>query len=376
MTDFMPAEFESRLAKIQSAMLEKQLDAILLCTEAEIRYFTGFRTQFWQSPSRPWFVVIPQTAKPIAIIPGIGAQLMRSTWVEDIRTWSSPNPIDEGVSLLLEALSSFRKVGMPMGFESSLRMPLLDFQAIQQRSSVEFIDCSALIHYARMVKSDAEIAIIKRICKIGSSAFAQAPALFNEGLPLDEAFRKFKIALLNAGAEDVPYLVGAAGKDGYGDVISPPDSTPLNAGDVLMLDTGASLEGYFCDFDRNFVIGYASDRARAAYDKLWSATEAGLDSATAGTTCAELFHCMHKQLSTEESDVGRYGHGLGMQLTEFPSIAAFDHTVLQAGMVITLEPSLMLSAEKMMVFEENILITENKPVLLTERAATQLPVVT
>lgn len=375
MTDFPPAEFAARLHKAQAAMSESGLDAVLLCTEAEIRYFSGFRTLFWQSPTRPWFLILPREGDPVAVIPGIGAQLMATTWVKDIRTWSSPNPSDDGVSLLADALSIYDNVGLPMGEEASLRMPLRDFYRLCELTGITFKDCSELIKAVRLVKSKAEIEILREICTVGSAAFAQANSLFGEGMALNEAFRAFKIALLSAGAEEVPYLVGGAGRGGYSDVISPPDSTPLQKGDVLMLDTGSTLKGYFCDFDRNYAIGHASDSARRSYEQLWSATEAGLDAARAGTTCAQLFQAMHAVLGGGESDVGRYGHGLGIQLTEYPSVAPFDQTVLQPGMVMTLEPSMPTSDGKMMVFEENILITDDAPILLTQRAASELPVI-
>ena len=363
------------MASAQAAMADAGLDAILLCTEAELRYFSGFRTLFWQSPTRPWFLVLPREGGPIAVIPEIGADLMARTWVQDIRTWASPDPTDDGVSLLADVLSGYSKVGLPMGQEASLRMPLGDFYRVQEKSAVAFIDCSELIKAIRIVKSDAEIAILHKICRIGSAAFDKAENIFHAGLPLSDAFRAFKIALLQAGAEDVPYLVGAAGQGGYGDVISPPGVTPLQNGDILMLDTGACLQGYFCDFDRNFAIGHAGDAAKLAYETLWQATETGLQTARSGATCADLFHAMHTALGNGSSSVGRYGHGLGIQLTEYPSIAPFDHTVLQPGMVMTLEPSLTISKGKMMVHEENILITEGAPVLLTKRAAPELPVI-
>ena len=170
-------------------------------------------------------------------------------------------------------------------------------------------------------------------------------------------------------------MLGVMVQGGYGDVISPPTSARLGENDVLMLDTGATLRGYFCDFDRNFAIGGADDAAKAAYEKLWHATEAGLAAARAGAKCRDLFHAMHDTLVGGSSDIGRYGHGLGMQLTEWPSICAHDETILQPGMVMTLEPSLIISAGKMMVHEENILITEDMPVLLTTRAAPELPVI-
>ena len=375
MADFPTAEFETRMMFVQSAMADAGMDAILLCTEAELRYFSGFRTQFWQSPTRPWFLVLPQRGEPIAVIPEIGADLMARTWVNDIRTWASPDPVDDGVSLLAGVLSGFDKVGLPMGEEASLRMPLRDFTRVREQSGVEFVDCSDLIKAIRIVKSDAEIAILRDICNIGSAAFDRAADLFHAGQPLSEAFRTFKIALLQAGADDVPYLVGAAGQGGYGDVISPPDDTPLAKGDILMLDTGATLRGYFCDFDRNFAINQCTDTAKQAYDTLWQATEVGLQNAKAGVTCAQLFKTMNSALGDAGSNVGRLGHGLGIQLTEYPSIAPFDHTVLQPGMVMTLEPSLNITKGKMMVHEENILITEDAPVLLTKRAAPEMQVI-
>ena len=190
-----------------------------------------------------------------------------------------------------------------MGEESSLRMPLRDFHKVSKQSSIEFRDCSELIKAIRMVKSSAEIAILRNICAIGSAAFAKADSLFFQGMPLNDAFRAFKIALLSEGAEDVPYLVGGAGSGGYGDVISPPDATALRNGDVLMLDTGSTLQGYFCDFDRNFAIGHADENARRAYELLWQATEVGLESAKAGVTCSELFYAMHKALGGGDSNV-------------------------------------------------------------------------
>ncbi len=375
MADFSTLEFETRMARAQAAMAKAGLDAILLCTEAELRYFSGFRTLFWQSPTRPWFLVLPRTSAPIAVIPEIGTELMGRTWVKDIRAWVSPDPVDDGVSLLAGVLSTYSKVGLPMGEEASLRMPLGDFYRVQEKSGVEFIDCSGLIKAIRIVKSDAEIAILRKICSVGSAAFDRAKVLFHEGQPLSEVFRRFKITLLQEGADDVPYLVGAAAQGGYGDVISPPTKAPLQKGDILMLDTGACLQGYFCDFDRNFAVGFADDTAKRGHEKLWTATEVGLQTAYAGATCADLFHAMHQALGDGLSNVGRYGHGLGIQLTEYPSIAAFDHTALQPGMVMTLEPSLTISKGKMMVHEENILITDDAPVLLTKRATPELPVI-
>ncbi|MFQ5437827.1 MAG: M24 family metallopeptidase, partial [Paracoccaceae bacterium] len=276
---------------------------------------------------------------------------------------------------LAGALEGARRIGLPMGAESSLRMPLLAYARLKTLLSARFCDASPLLRALRMVKSKAEIALIRRICAIASRAFARAPDLFCEGQPLDAAFRAFRVALLMEGADDVPYLVGGAGQGGYGDVISPPDATQLARGDVLLLDTGATLDGYFCDFNRNFAIAHADEASLAAHRALFSATAAGLAAARPGATCADLFNAMAAALPGSASAVGRFGHGLGMQLTEWPSVAPWEETVLKPGMVMTLEPSMEIAPGRMMVHEENILITEDAPELLSTRTPRELPVI-
>ena len=101
---FPVSEFEARVARAQALMAAEGLGLLLLTTEPEVRYFSGFLTQFWQSPTRPWFLLVPRAGKPVAVIPGIGAAAMERTWIEDIRTWPSPCPEDEGLSLLVDTI--------------------------------------------------------------------------------------------------------------------------------------------------------------------------------------------------------------------------------------------------------------------------------
>ncbi|MEM7652623.1 MAG: M24 family metallopeptidase, partial [Pseudomonadota bacterium] len=75
------------------------------------------------------------------------------------------------------------------------------------------------------------------------------------------------------------------------------------------------------------------------------------------------------------NDVGRMGHGLGMQLTEWPSHTPGDHTVLAPGMVLTLEPGMEFAPGKVMVHEENIVIREGGAEYLTRRASRSIPIV-
>lgn len=376
---FSEAEFAARTSAAQTLMVQAGLDGILLMSEADVQYFTGFQTLFWQSPTRPWFVFVPASGKPIAIIPEIGASLMRRSWLDDIRTWAAPAPRDDGISLLTDLLAPLSRIGVMKGHETQLRMPLGDWERlVANLPSVKIEDATALVQGLRMVKSDAEIEKLAHICAIGSATFAQVPQFAQKGVPLDEVFCAFRREALAQGADGAPYLVGASSQGGYADVISPPDGTPLEEGDILMLDTGLVWDGYHCDFDRNWAIGTAGDSAKRAYDVLWRATQAGIETAKPGNTCQDLFASMSAviaEMDDSGGDIGRLGHGLGLQLTEQPSHAAFDRTILQENMVITLEPSLSYGDGMMMVHEENIVVTPRGGHLLSRRAPVDLPVI-
>ena len=374
MTDFPRAEYEARLEAANRAMHANNLDAILLASEAEVRYFTGFRTQFWQSPTRPWFVILRRDQTPLAIIPEIGAELMARSDIAEIEAWPAPRPHDDGLSLLKDRLANCQRLGVLMGHETTFRMPLNDVFELRAALHAEWIDATDIIRDLRMVKSDREIAYIRQICGIASQGFARVPEIANAGQSLPSVFREFKRMLLELGADDVPYLVGGVDHPSYDDVISPPDDRPLSNGQILMLDTGATLNGYFCDFDRNYAVGTPTASAQRAYAKLYDATDAAMEMARPGVRACDLFAAMAKSMDTQNSDVGRFGHGLGMQLTEWPSLAAWDETIIRENMVLTLEPSIEVDGGGIMVTEENILITDGAPILLSTRAPKELPV--
>lgn len=373
---FPVAEFEARLAKAQQLMGEENIDALLLTAEPEVRYFTGYLTRFWESPTRPWFLIVPQSGKPIAVIPSIGADLMRTTWIDDIRTWPAPDLSDDGVSLLADALSETigpsGTIGIPSGIETHLRMPLNDFARLKsQLGNTHFRDDGNIMRTLRMVKSPAEIEKIRHACSIAGKAFNTVPSFAHEGTSLEEVFRRFQIACLEQGADWVSYTAGGAGPNGYADVISPANETPLANGDILMLDTGLVWDGYFCDFDRNFAIGTPTQKAAKAHAHLIEAVDTAMAIAKPDLTAADLFHAMDTILGKDNAG-GRLGHGLGMQLTEGLSLIPTDHTQLKRGMVLTLEPGIITGAGRIMVHEENIVITESGAEFLSPPASSNI----
>jgi len=379
---FSEKEFENRLIKAQKIMYSYKLDGLLVTTPQNIRYFSGYDSQFWESPTRPWFVVIPATSKPIAIVPEIGESEFNKTWLDEIRTWPSPRPEDEGVSLLKDTLENLKKthgnVGAEFGKEMTIRMPVKDLEKLRKTINLNIIDGSDALWDIRMVKTNAEIEHIKYICSIASDAYNQLPSKIAIGDTERDVVRKLKIDMLQKGADSVPFMPGFSGEGGVSQIVCGPTDKVLNNGDILCIDTGSTYDGYFCDFDRNYAFGEISSEVERIHETLWLATEAGIKAAVPGATTDEVWVAMNtiiQDAGAIGNNVGRLGHGLGLQLTEPPSHRPGDNIRIVENMVLTIEPVMEYAPGKMIVHEENIAITKDGSRLLTKRAPRQMPII-
>lgn len=377
---FPAAEFEYRASRAQEIMATHGFDALVVTTPPNFRYFSGFDSQFWESPTRPWFIVVPAEGEPVGVVPSIGASELSKTWIEQVHSWPAPVPDDDGVSLLAGVLSAlprrFGRIGMELGREHSLRMPVMDLYALKDKlSGVEIADGSPCLWEIRMVKTDGEVARIRHICGIVSDAYAAVPELVRIGDTEREACHKLRIDILQRGADGVPFLPGVSAPGGLAQIVCGPTDRILQDGDVLFFDSGSTYDGYFSDFDRNYAVGQVPDETRRTQDAVWRATEAGIEAAVVGATTDDVHAAMATILEdagSRGSNVGRMGHGLGMQLTEPPSHMPGDGTVIKAGMVLTIEPGMAYAPGKMIVHEENLVVTPDGPELLTKRAPREM----
>jgi Xaa-Pro aminopeptidase len=285
------------------------------------------------------------------------------------------------VSLVVAALSRvesrFGRIGAEMGPESRLGIPVGDFLTLRERiAPLNFADAGGLLFRLRMVKSPAEVERIRLVCRAVNDGFDALPGMFAAGDTEASLCRKLHADLIARGVEKVPYLIGASGPGGYRSAILSPTDRRLGDGDILIIDTGSTCDGYFCDFDRNWAFGTASDAARRAYDVVWRATEAGIRAARPGARASDLWRAQAAVLQPEgRANVGsRMGHAIGLHLTEPPSNKPDDDTVLVPGMVMTIEPGLVYGDGALMLHEENLVITETGCELLTRRAPRELPV--
>jgi Xaa-Pro dipeptidase len=384
---FTLEEFSNRVEAARLVMQKLEIDALLVTSEANFRYMTGYILQSPVQIARPRYFVLPLEGAPCAVVPRTNVDGMRqTTWLDDIRSWVAPCPEDDGVSLVADALRAaprrFGRLGAEIGAEARLGMPVLDYmRLIELLAPLRFVDGEAVFRRIRMVKSPAEIDRIRRIARIVSASFDTLPGLLHIGDTEWSACRRMQLDLVLRGAHRTPHLMGVSGQGGYTNINTGPTGRALESGSVLTIDAGCCFDNYWCDFNRNFGFGRVGREAIRAYEALHAATEAGLGAVRPGVRTRDLFAAMAgvlRDAGAPGSTVGRMGHGIGLLAPEPPSINAADDTVLEPGMVLTLEPSLSFTVEgqaRIMAHEENLAVTEDGCELLTTRAPRDMPVV-
>lgn len=286
---FQTVEYRTRVERAQLFLAEERLDGLLLTSMDNIRYFTGIDSTFWESYTRPWFVLLPAEGKPIAIVPDIGKGLMGQTWLNDIRSWLSPCPEDEGTSLVARAISDLKRwhgrVGAELGIDLRLMMPVAQLHALSNSlSGVEIVDGSRVIWKLRMIKSAAEVAKIQHAINIAGAVYAEVPKFAAIGDSERKIDCLFRARLVERGADAVPVSICRAGPGGTVDVQGGPRDRQLVEGDVLFIDTGTTFDGYYCDYNRNYQVGEATDALLFAQERIWQAHEIGLTAMAAWAT--------------------------------------------------------------------------------------------
>jgi Xaa-Pro dipeptidase len=365
----------ARITKLQHDMKAASLDAVIISNTKNFFYFTGHLPLLSLSPTRPWYLVVPAAGDPIACVPAIGLDDMRDeSWIKTIQPWPSPNPDDEGRSCLIDVLSQLTKThhrfGFEFGREMRITMPAADFDAIRNHfHTTHCVDVAELIWSLRLVKDENEIAAMRRAIAAAKAGFAEIGSQLKIGMTEQEAARTLIRLIMGAGADAVPYLACGSGPGGYPSLTRKASSRRLEAGDIIGFDVGATVDGYWCDFNRNYQIGPAHTESAACEQALQAAMTAAIPFCKAGTPVADLRRIMIDvtvSAGFTPSTAGRWGHGVGLDFTEPPSLTFQDDCVLRAGMVITLEPSLTLRPNGLfLVTEEMVCVSINGPELLT-----------
>lgn len=218
----------------------------------------------------------------------------------------------------------------------------------------------------RMIKDAGEIDRIKEAVKISESCLTRLVSEIRVGMTEKEIARKLEILFLEHGAERAFEPIVAAGENSFNQHHTPSDR-PIKAGEFLLIDFGAKQHEYLADITRTFAVKEATPKMAAIYETAREATRIGVDNLHPGARASSVWESIRAHFDQSEfSAFGQIaGHCIGLDLHERPFIKQDETLTLQPGMVTTMEPGIYILGYGGVRIEDDILLTEQGPELLT-----------
>ncbi len=220
----------------------------------------------------------------------------------------------------------------------------------------------------RMVKSDDEIARIRRSVLTNSEAFEKATRSIRAGTRESTIAAELEYQMRRLGAEKAAFETIVAVGSRSALPHAQPTGRKLQNDELLLIDMGACQDGYMSDMTRVLFLGKPSRRVRSMYNAVLKAQLAAIDAVRPGVTAAHVDRAARRVLETEglgKEFVHSTGHGLGLEIHEGPRLGRRDKTKLQAGMAITIEPGAYVRDFGGIRIEDTVLVTKNGCEVLT-----------
>jgi Xaa-Pro dipeptidase len=357
-----------RLGRARDLMSAEGFDALFLTTGRNLCFLSGYPA-VELTLARPFFLVLPRRGSPVLLVhQGRYAEARRYAWIDDIRTYArlSVAPVAELATIADELSIRDGRIGAELGFEQRLGIPVLEFERLRSGlGPARFEDAAALLWRLRMIKSPTDIESMRRACRLTGEAYEATFAATRVGGLDTDAARQLEAAMVDAGGRD-PWVLVTSGSGNYALATGTPANRPLEPGDMLWFDAGCSVDGFWSDFSRAGVAGGPTSEQLEAQRQIVELTRLGVEMVRPGVAVAEIAARLNDGtralglpvVSATSILAARVGHGIGYDITEPPHLSDSDPTVLEAGMVISVEPGV---ATEFGLFhaEENVLVTKD-----------------
>lgn len=340
---------EQRLQQLTESFDELAIDAMLVTSETNVRYLSGFTGDSSYLLVRPSGTTILSDGRyetQIANQCGTLASVIR--------------PPEQSLSDLVQsALNDLGK--QRVGIEAAA-LSLESFRSLAQHSgSVELVETLGVVERQRMIKDDQEIEITRQAVRIAERAFQSVVPVLNEGWTERAIAYELESKIRFLGAEGCSFspivAAGAAGALPH----YHPSGNIIGDASTLLVDWGANFQGYASDLTRTLHRENASDDFRRAYDAVLSAQLAAIDAIGPGVPAREVDAVARGVLTAAgmgEAFKHGLGHGTGLQIHESPRMSAMSEETLSSGMIITVEPGVYFEGDFGIRIEDDVLVTE------------------
>lgn len=364
-----PISREERLARIEKArrlMGENGADALLVGAGATLRYFTGVT---WGATERLVAMLLPRNGEPIMISPNFELGSLEAELHIDapVRLWEEDESPSELVASAMRELNARTLAIDPA-------MAFLFVERIRKAApSLDLVDGSAIVDGCRMYKSANELALMKQAKAMTLEVHRRAARILREGITATEVRRFINEAHRALGAAGSTFCIVQFGRSTAFPHGLPGESC-LSEGDVVLIDTGCTIEGYHSDITRTYVFGQANAEQRAMWELEQEAQQAAFDAVSLGLPCEAVDYAARAVL--ERGGLGpdyklpglphRTGHGIGLSIHEPAYLVRGDKTPLAPGMCFSNEPMIVVPDRFGIRLEDHFYVTETGAAWFTE----------
>ena len=341
-----------RIEKLREFVAEKELDGVLIRSNENLFYFTG------SSPVLGGYLVITPDEE-VFIVPELEYEETKETSKVPVEKFKTGKE-------LYERLSSFRL--RKLGIEGKTSFSTL--QTLKENAGIEdFTTVDEVIRELRIIKTPEEIKTIEAACKIADMAMMAALEEISEGKREREIAAKMEYVMKMNGAEKPAFdtIIASGWRSALPHGIA--SDKRIEKGDLVVIDEGALYRHYHSDMTRTIVVGSPNEKQKEIYEIVLEAQRKGVEAARPGITAKELDTIVRDIIA--EYGYGDYfihstGHGVGLEIHEWPGVSQRDETVLKPGMVITVEPGIYIPKFGGVRIEDTIVITDNGARRLTK----------
>ena len=355
---------EDRLRRIKSYMEEAGLDIIIVFDEVHFRYITGGLVDYSAS-----FITNDNT---IAVISPVmeGERARMETWADEVYTFSrtggdgviTAKNIYEAVSRIVKG---YKRIGLI--YDKISYSAFNEFKSYLD-NSMELIDVSRPMSLIRSIKSRVEIENIKKAIQIVEAGLKTCMDNVDVGMTERDLAIKALVEMKAKGADKVlDELIVASGERSalpHGRA----SSRRISYGEPITMDYVASFNSYWGDITRTMFIGGIQDEFRKIYEVVYEAQQAALDSLREGVEAGIIDESARNVI--RRAGYGKYfthgtGHGIGLEVHEYPRLSRDSRDKLIAGMVVTIEPGIYINDLGGVRIEDDVLILKDGYMVLS-----------
>lgn len=367
-------EYKLRLEKCKELMEEYKIDALLLFSPTNIRYYTGLvKTTTATAPRWRRTAIIPLDGDPV-LLGRLGKETARMmTWLEDIRDVDQILDTTPYVDSCVETIKDLNLHNKVLGIDIdpwwpgmfALDVSPLDIESIKRRSpNARFVEAYQLCREQRFVKTEYEIEIFRKCCEITVEAFEKAFTSAKEGMTEPEISLILWQTFMSNGGLDDSLLIGRMSVNAYDRLLGMPVKRKLKRGDILTYNGGGCYRGYHSDVSRILSFGEPSEQQKKVFEAARRGTDAAYEAFKPGNKASDVYNAAVKAAKEFYPGIKPLllcGHGIGLDSHEPPMLSAKYDTLLKPGVVCAIE-ILIGDPERRLwggVVENDLVVTED-----------------